>query len=132
MNFEPVFRKISNRFFKEDLLKEVYSNKEVCICNAANSGYVIFYYDLLKNGIKDFCGILFPGKLLEEAVKNPNYILECFKITPDNEKSKNLFMLNDIYFNATKKVKAYTDINGPYPAIRLDIEEKIQSKGSSK
>ena len=133
MGYKKQFDMISQRFFEAGLLSEVYRDDKVCICNMANSAYVAFFYDYLEKGVDRFMGIMFPGRFLKRVVDDPGYIIQSFQLVPNNELTKFVFKLNDVYFNEALKIKVQTDANGPYPGIDLEFEEKIRSssqKGS--
>ena len=132
MNYKQRFYEISKPFFEEGLLKEIYSNDKVSICNLVNHRYVIFFYEMLKQGQKDFPGIMFKGHRLEATVDDPKYLLECYRMSSKETQIALLYPLNDFNFTRTQEVKKIMGKQGPDPSMRPDIEERILRKEKSR
>lgn len=130
MNNKEQFYKDAFPFFYEGLIKEIYSNDNIIICNLSNFTYGVFGYIKTKEGQG---GVLITADNVRNIVANPNY---CNQLIDELDKHDLLLnrtiVLNNKTFEVLKKFKGKTDLTGPSADIDLKMEEELMSKNKSR
>jgi len=126
------FEELSSSFFRDGLLKSVYSDENVNVCNLANTTYVLFSYDMMCKGKENFVGILFNGKYLQQVIENPVIILNNFINSNDKDRLEVMVPLNNSSYQIMKQMKVNTDIHGPSKEINLQLEQELMAKNKSR
>ena len=130
--YKQQFKELIAPFLESDLLKEIYKDEYVSICNIANTSYALFSYDMMCNGKDDFVGILFNGQYLEKVADNPQLLLKDFVNSDEKKKLNMMVPLNEKSFEIMKNMKKKTDISGPTNEINLELEEQLLAKNKSR
>ena len=124
---KEMFYKMSQVFFEEGLLNEIYSSDKICICNAANAGYIVFNYTISKLGP---IGVVVETKYIEALIENDNLFNELCNLYSRKEFEKKCKILETKFYNSLKQIKHQTDILGPY--VDLEYEKSITGNSKSR
>lgn len=121
------FYKDSAFFFETGLMRELYANENVCICNLANQTYCAFIY---KKSLSGQAGVLLDRKMVEMVIAEPAGL----SVIVDT--NRNLaFSLNGRTARILQNFKKITDLNGPSSEIDFEFEEqllKMNKQGKSR
>lgn len=118
-NFKDIekFYKDSSFFFETGLMREIYADENICVCNLSNQTYCAFIY---KKSLSGQAGVLLDRNMVEMVIKEPaglSLIIEANRSLA--------FALNGRTAKILQNFKNYTDVNGPSTEIDFDFEEQL-------
>lgn len=117
-------------FFESGILKNIYENDELTICNLANKGYCAFNYIKTKDGQ---AGIIINPVNVKEIVSDPSFYNRLIaELDRRDMLDERIFALNKKTFEIMTNMKKQTDIAGPSPDIDLQMEEELMAKYKSR
>ena len=123
MSKRDEFLRKTDNFFQLDLLKEIYFNENFSLLNVANGFYVIALYSDKPEQDVFVVSASFAELIVKDNSAFYNYVLGL----SNEEFKKRYIVFNDKTFEAIKKLKSNTDMNGPNPNIDSEFEESLKA-----
>ena len=112
-------------FFDAGVLREIYYDNMISICNVSNSCYAIFDYVICKEmGIP--CGFVLEACYLHNVMHNNVCFYKWIAQIPENERDQHVICCGEKTFAAMIKRKQQTDLKGPL--VNLEYEQKLIDK----
>ena len=130
--YKKQFEQLVTPFVEAGLLKVIYNDENVSVCNLANTTYALFSYQMLCEGKENFVGILFNGKYLNKVVENPIILLQDYVNCNEKQRVNMMVPLNQVSFKIMKDMKNKTDVFGPSKEINLELEQELMVKNKNR
>ena len=117
---KDMFYKMSQVFFEEGLLKEIYNSDKITICNVCNAFYMVFNYTITESGP---IGIVLETNYMEPLLEDEGLFNQLYNYFGDKEFERRCRSLNKQVYEYFKKLKKETELKGPY--INLEYEKQL-------
>ena len=125
---DKVLQKCIYNFFDEGLVKQIYFNDKISICNVANCCYVIFEKGVIELSEIPF-GVIMEQKYLESIMQDNSRFYNWASKISKKELDERIVFFNDKTFELMKKEKLQNEINGS--KVNLDYEQELINQFSS-
>lgn len=119
----------SKLFFEENLLKELYSSENLCICNIADQCYGVFPYLDTKEG--QAC-LLITSQQVKLMINDETFLNRLINDLDNKSLTSKTITLNQRTFELMRKMKATNDIKGPTKDIDFDMEASLLAKNKNR
>ena len=124
------FYRDMEKFFTEGLVREIYSDDKICICNMANQVYAAFCY--LDIGFGQVCFVE-RSSVMKQLVEKPEELLFVIKAClKDRKLSSRIDKMDKKMYDKLKYFKALRDVEGPSSDIDFDFEAEMMELSKSK
>lgn len=121
---------LCEKFFKNDLVKEVYSTEDYSLCNISNKMYALIVDIDNEYGA---AGLFIDSENARRVVEYDDYFYKLIKhIKENNQFQDRLICLNDSSFETILNHKKETDLTGPSEFVDLEFEAELKAKNKSR
>ena len=108
------------KFFDASLVREIYYDDMISICNIADCCYAIFDYVICKE-MEIPCGFVLEAKYLSSVMANYDRFYKWIATIPEKERNNHIIYCGEKTYKAMVEKKRQTELNGPL--VNLEYEK---------
>lgn len=92
------FEELLQKFYENELLREVYRTKKAVVCNAFDQFYIAFSLDLVESYTQDFPGFMMNSFGLKSILEDDRFVVRYFQHLSSKDQDDVLFLLDEVQF----------------------------------
>lgn len=112
-----------DKFYANEVLREVYTSEKAIVCNVFNQYYVAFSKDICKKYEDQFPGFIVNSQGLRTIVEDDNYINYHFEYLSEETKGKSLALVDEVLLQHMTAHKS--EFSKRPPKVDLEYEQQL-------
>lgn len=131
MNKRDLYYVMTSKHFDLGLLKEIYANDSISICNLANSMYLAIPFEAIEKNIP--VGVVVDVEGVKKIIEDNKYVYAVANSYASQNQSKYIVPIDDKLIEVFLPIKQKRELNGNVSSnIDLQFEEQLLRQNNDK